>query len=197
MGRQKLLLQFRGRTVIRTLVDTLQAAGVSDIYLLVREDDERLRKELAEATVRVLLTPESTADMRHSVALLLEAIEREMETTEQDAWLLTPADHPILSVAVVQSLRAAWNAGRGPIIVPTYQGRRGHPTLFGWEFAARVGDIPSDRGLDWLLERHAAGVVELPLDRPELLCDLDTPADYERLQALADMPSDSNCGRGQ
>jgi molybdenum cofactor cytidylyltransferase len=197
MGRQKLLLPIRGRTVIRRLIDTLQAAGVSDIFLLVRQDDERLRNELAATPARVLLARESTADMRHSVALLLEAIERERAPTRKDAWLLTPADHPVLSVTVVQALLTAWNAGRGPILVPTYQCRRGHPTLFGWEFAPRVGDIPPDRGLDWLLERHAAAVDELPVDRPEVLCDLDTPEDYERLQALTDWASDSAGRRPQ
>jgi molybdenum cofactor cytidylyltransferase len=133
--------------------------------------------------------------MRHSVALLLEAIRRECAPHDCDAWLLAPADHPTLSVAVVQSLRAAWRGGRGPIIVPTCHGRRGHPTLFGWQFAARVGDIPSERGMNWLLERHTAAVDELPLDRPEMLWDLDTPADYERLRTMWESSSESSLGR--
>jgi molybdenum cofactor cytidylyltransferase len=188
MGRHKLLLPWRGRTVIRGLIETLRAGGVHDLFLLVREDDHPLRSECAATDARVLLVRESTADMRHSVALLLEAVEREMSPVERDAWLLTPADHPVLNVAVVESLLAAWKAGRGPILLPTCRGRRGHPTLFTWEFASRIGDIPPDCGLDWLLKRYASAVQELPVDQPELLYDLDTPADYERLIALTEHP---------
>lgn len=197
MGRHKLLLPLGDRPVVRRVIDAFLAADVRDIFILVRDDDRPLRQELADSGARIVLAPNATPDMRHSVALLLETISRDCAPHDGDAWLLAPADHPTLNVAVVQSLRAAWLGGRGPILVPTYGGRRGHPTLFSWEFAARVRDIPMDRGLDWLLERYAASVEELPLDRPEVLFDLDTPADYERLQALGDSLPDADCRRGQ
>jgi molybdenum cofactor cytidylyltransferase len=196
MGRHKLLLPLGDRSVVGRVIDAFLAAEVRDIFLLVREDDYALRQELEKSGARIVLTPNATTDMRHSVALLLEAISRECAPQSSDAWLLAPADHPALSAAVVQSLRAAWSDGRGPIIVPTYQGRRGHPTLFWWELASRVGGIPTDRGLDWLLEQYAAEVKELPLDRPEVLFDLDTPADYERLLALRESSPDPDCSRG-
>lgn len=195
MGRHKLLLTVQGQTVIRRLVEVLMSAGVDNLFVLVREDDRALRAELATTAARVRTVPESTPDMRASVALLLAAIESEINPTERDAWLLSPADHPVLKVAVVRSLLQAWSAGCGPILVPTCEGRRGHPTLFAWQFASQVGSIPANHGLDWLLRQQAAAVVELPMDEPDVLLDLDTPADYERLRRRTDLSPDSDTPR--
>jgi CTP:molybdopterin cytidylyltransferase MocA len=41
--------------------------------------------------------------------------------------------------------------------------------------------LPRDVGLNQLLRAHAAEVSELPVESRSVLCDLDTPEDYERL----------------
>src|SRR4029078_508796 len=38
MGRPKALLQLGGRTFVLTIVDTLTMAGVTDIFVIVRDD---------------------------------------------------------------------------------------------------------------------------------------------------------------
>lgn len=185
MGRSKLLLPVHGRTVVDRVIDAFHSAGIHDVFVLVREDDQPLRHELASTGARVVLAPSATADMRHSVELLLSAIQRDESPHQGDAWLLSPADHPTLSPQVLRALCAAWRAGAGGILVPTCGGRRGHPTLFGWHCAARVADIPADFGLNWLLRQYASEVAEVPVEDPTILWDLDTPADYERLLATA------------
>jgi molybdenum cofactor cytidylyltransferase len=183
MGRSKLLLPVQGRTVIHRVIEAFHSADIVDVFVLVREDDQPLRNELASTGARIVLTPSPTSDMRHSVEFLLAAIRRDEVPHEDDAWLLSPADHPTLSPEVLRALCAAWHAGAGGILVPTFGRRRGHPTLFGWRYAVRVGDIPSNLGLNWLLQQHADDVTEVPVEDPTIHWDLDTPADYERLLA--------------
>lgn len=183
MGRSKLLLPVHGRTVVDHVIDAFHAAGIHDVFVLVREDDQPLRHELASTGVRIVLIPFATADMRHSVELLLAAIHRDEAPHLDDAWLLSPADHPTLNPDALRALCAAWREGAGGILVPTCGRRRGHPTLFSWRYAARVGDIPANHGLNWLLQEYADDVAEVPVEDPTILWDLDTPADYERLLA--------------
>ena len=97
-------------------------------------------------------------------------------------WLLIPADHPVVEAAVITILLDAAARNPGAIIVPTYAGRRGHPTVFAWKHALAERTIPADEGFNWIVKRHEAEVVEIAVDTASVLLDLDTPADYERLR---------------
>ena len=65
------------------------------------------------------------------------------------------------------------------ILVPTFQGRRGHPVLFSWSLVEEVFALGEQDGVNRLLQRHA--VRELAMIEPAVIEDLDTPDDYRRL----------------
>jgi molybdenum cofactor cytidylyltransferase len=194
MGRPKLLLPLGGQTVIRRVLEALSAAGVVDFYILIREDDEPLRAEVSQTGATIVTTPVATRDMRQSVELLLQSIERDRHPDPEDGWLLCPADHPVLDADVVKQLMRAWHASGWRIVVPVHNGRRGHPTILGWRYAAQVAGIPADRGIDWLLESFSDDVHEEPVETAGILVDLDTPADYKSLQASQDSDAMRICG---
>jgi molybdenum cofactor cytidylyltransferase len=183
MGRPKLLLPLGGKTVIRRVLETLNAAGVSVVYVLIREDDEPLRAEVSQTDATIVTTPSPTPDMRRSVELLLKSIEEDHQPGPRDGWLLCPADHPVLDADVVKQLVRAWrDSGRG-IVVPVHNGRRGHPTILNWRYAELVGEIPPDRGINWLLASNPGDIHEEPVESSGILTDLDTPADYDLLKS--------------
>lgn len=183
MGRPKLLLPLGEQTVIGRLLQTLNGSGVDASYVLVRSDDQPLIDEVRRNSGRVVMTPGETRDMRRSVERLLAAIEDESSPEEGDGWLLSPADHPLLDPDVNRVLLEEWKSEPTSIIVPVCNGRRGHPTIFGWSLAREVKQIPPDRGLNWLLAEYSGLVREIEVDSPEIHIDLDTPEDYDRLSA--------------
>lgn len=222
MGQPKLLLPWRGTTVIANLVGELRAAGLSQILVVVRSSDDALASAVSSTGATLIQPPNDPPDMRTSVEIGLKvafgtgdagdlpsAIElgatgsasAEFGTTPTlspgrasgthadsigntaaaDAWLLIPADHPLVSRSTVDALRAAWQPGQRQILIPTHLGQRGHPTLFSTEFAADVSRIPPDCGLNWLVKQHAYLVREVPVTDPGVTVDLDTPEDYQAL----------------
>ncbi len=72
------------------------------------------------------------------------------------------------------------------IIVPVYAGRRGHPMLISPAYAREALTAHDGVGLRGLLLAHPDRVVEVPVDVPGVLEDLDTPADYRRLMQKRD-----------
>ena len=186
MGRPKLLLPLAGKTVIARLLEALAQPAISARVVVVRSDDEPLRAAAATAGATVVQPASPPPDMRASVACALDEILRRYAPADSDGWMLVPADHPVLDRATIAGLLARWQTGLMKILVPTFGGRRGHPVLFRWELAREVADIPPDRGLDWLLERHAADVIELEVPDRSVLDDLDTPQDYDALRRLYD-----------
>jgi molybdenum cofactor cytidylyltransferase len=182
MGAPKLLLDVAGQTVIARLVAALRAGGVHSVEVLVRADDLPLQQALAPLAGCCVATTTGTADMRTSVERLLAHVAAAHDPQPHDAWLLCPADHPQTEPEVVRKLLAHARAVPESIIVPVHGGRRGHPTLFPWSAAARVGSIPPGRGLNWLVQEGGFPVVECACASPAILCDLDTPEDYQRLR---------------
>lgn len=181
MGRPKLLLPWRGTTVIAHLVSELQAAGVTRIYVVLRANDEALYSAVGAANaipVQPLIDP---PDMRTSVEHGLKFAAEEPESSAGAGWLLIPADHPIVSRTTVIELQANWQPDQRQILIPTYQGRRGHPTLFSSHFASEVPTIPADCGLNWLVRQNESVIREVPVTDSGVIVDLDTPEDYESL----------------
>lgn len=186
MGVAKLLLPLGGRTVMARVLDALRRGGVDAIYVLARADDAALREELRGSDVCAVFSEEPTADMRASVELLLQRLARKQSPRPEDAWLLAPADHPVLDGTVVAALVAEWHARPEGIVVPVYKGRRGHPTLFGWDYAASAARLPPGQGLNRLLRDAPDQVRQVAVESPRILLDLDTPADYQRLKLTVD-----------
>jgi CTP:molybdopterin cytidylyltransferase MocA len=134
------------------------------------------------AGASTLLLTEPTPDMRATVLAGLDWIERRHAPVPTDAWLLSPADHPTLAPSVIRHLlRARRDHPQFSIFLPTHAGRRGHPTLVGWSHVPAIRSQPVDQGLNSYFRSHRAETLEIPVQSAEILRDLDTPEDYERL----------------
>jgi molybdenum cofactor cytidylyltransferase len=184
MGQPKLLLPVGGRTVIARVLDALRCGGVAATYVLLRCDDLELQQEIRSRGVCTELVERPTEDMRASVQRLLQRIAEEQSPRTEDAWLLAPADHPVLNPLIVARLIEEWRAHPTGVVVPTCGRRRGHPTLFGWPLAEQVARLPAGQGLNRLLQDVPEQVRAIAVESPEILQDLDTPADYARLKLI-------------
>jgi len=188
MGKPKLLLPFGASTVIGNLLQALSRSEIASINVVCREGDTALRDEVRSHGGRVLIPPVDSPDMRSSVEFGLESIAASDDPVAEDGWILIPADHPLVTPGTLDRLFEFWVAESPTILVPTFQGKRGHPTLFRWETASLVPRIPPNRGINWLLRESGLPVAELKVGDPLVVEDLDTPEDYERLRNASAPP---------
>jgi molybdenum cofactor cytidylyltransferase len=183
MGRPKLALPLGGRTVLERVLDALRAGGVEQTLVVLGPHVADLAPLARSAGAHVLLLDHETPDMRTTVEEGLRWLEDRLQPKPDDDWLLVPADHPALVPAVIAQLRET--RARHPqhsILIPTWQGRRGHPTLIAWRHVAGVRAHPPGQGLNTYLRRHADETLEVPVEYAEVLEDLDTPEDFERMR---------------
>jgi molybdenum cofactor cytidylyltransferase len=184
MGRPKLLLRLGKRLVIEHVIHTLGLAGIDKVLCVTSPELTQLAAVVRGAGAAVLQLAQPTAHMRQTVEQGLDWIERTWALHPDDSLLLVPADHPTLDIASVTSLMVA--RGQNPqvtIFVPTYQGKRGHPTLIDWKHVSEIRSLPADEGLNRYLRQHPAETLEVAVNHPGVIWDLDTPEDYERLQS--------------
>lgn len=181
MGAPKLLLPYRGTTILGKLFEGLRTAGVESVAVVTRPDDLALQSEVLRLGGELLIPSADPPDMRDSVEFGLSELEARHHPHPREGWILIPADHPLLSPETLLKLISEWNRISPEVLVPTWRGKRGHPALLRWDLRRLIPQIPPEWGLNWILRRSGIHVAELELDDPLILEDLDTPEDYERL----------------
>lgn len=185
MGRPKLLLTLHGETIISRLLTLLQRPPVEDVVVVVRRSDPDLIAA-AQATGGNVVTPDrDPPDMRASVEAALRDLQQRHSPADDDLWLLVPADHPVLEPDIVPELLVAWRSLQPDILIPTYRGQRGHPALLRWRLVRDLAVLPPDQGLNALRQIPGIRVAEHAVQTPGVVFDLDTPADWERLNRIA------------
>jgi molybdenum cofactor cytidylyltransferase len=187
MGSPKLLLDIGGQTVIARVLAALGQAGLTNRIVVINSEDQALADEIRRHGGRVLTPPSAPPEMKDSIAFGLGEVCRDLQNRGESAdpnsaWLLIPADHPVLLTETVRFLLDCSAQNPGRIIVPTHGGRRGHPTIFAWKHALQIDEIPADEGFNWVLRQNAADVLEVSVETPSVLVDLDTPDDLRRLR---------------
>jgi molybdenum cofactor cytidylyltransferase len=187
MGQPKLLLPVQGKPLIAHTIGAWLSAGLTP-HVVVKQNDELLADTCRQYGALVIQPEFDPPEMKISVQVALERIERTEQARPGDACLLAPADMPRLSPAIIRKLIATHseqvNAQTTPaILVPTLAGKRGHPVLFPWSLASDVAHLERNEGINALVARHATR--EIPCDElllAEPFADVDTPADYERFK---------------
>lgn len=188
MGTNKLFLPWGDTTVLGRLLTTLRGAPLSGLFVVGRSDDVALRSAVSAfaatdskspVPVEFIAAEPAPPDMRTSVEWGLARIERE-HPLDRDVWLVVPADHPLSDSGTVTALLNAWRQLPCDILLPTWNGRRGHPTLFAWSLAASCRALPRDVGLNRLVKDPSLRLDEWPVNDASIRLDLDTPADYQR-----------------
>lgn len=105
-------------------------------------------------------------------------------TATASGWLILPGDLPLIAAPSLSHVAQA--LAQQPVVVPTFEGRRGHPVGFARECFAALAALSGEAGGASVVERYRreGRALLLPLDDPGILTDIDTLADLQRVHAL-------------
>ncbi len=193
MGRPKLLMTLGGETLIHRVVTSLRQGGARRVVVVAPPHSESegvaIANEAARAGAEVLVPDVHPSEMRRSVEL---GITRLASDAPPQLVLLAPADAPGITAELVARLVDTALRRPGSVVVPFYEGRRGHPLVLPWSLAVQVATLPAGVGVNALVALHSDSVVELPTSSPDVLVNLDTPDDWNRwnLRQAEEHPSD-------
>lgn len=175
MGTQKLLLPFRGSTVIAHIADHILSSPVARTFVVTGPDPASLAAALAGRPVALVTNPDPAGDMLSSVRCGLRALPPDCRDV-----LVALGDQPSLTSDLIVGLLRAFDRGPHSIAVPVYGGRRGHPLVFSFRYCNEILTCHDDEGLRGLLRAHPDDVLEVPVSTPWVLADMDCPDDYRR-----------------
>jgi molybdenum cofactor cytidylyltransferase len=176
MGQPKQLLPFGERTILERAVDTLMAAGIGEVVVVLGHLAERVRSVLGDRPVRAVVNAEYRQGMLSSVKCGVRAI-----GAGYDAVLIALGDQPHIEVTVVSEVMRAYRAGNAGIVVPRYGDKKGHPIIINLpKYRQAITNLPEDAGLNVLMQEHADDVRLIDVTTEDIIRDIDVPDDYTR-----------------
>jgi CTP:molybdopterin cytidylyltransferase MocA len=109
---------------------------------------------------------------------------RSLEGNDTDGIILCPVDHPLVSARLVSELIDRFYEAKKAIVLPTYNGKRGHPVIFCSQLFGELLAAPADMGARTVVWAHAADVLEVPTDEEGVTLNLNDPQMLKRATGL-------------
>ena len=178
MGQLKALLPWQGVSLIKHQVASLRAGGVDQVVVVLGHRSDELKSELGDtAGVSWQLNPDYLQGKTTSIKAGLNAL----GTDQPQALLLLNVDQP-RSAGVIRFLLEGHLSQGSLITIPTHHGKGGHPIILSPTLLDELHRIDEESfGIKAVVQRHLEGTRRVEMDSPEVLWDLNTPEEYQRV----------------
>jgi CTP:molybdopterin cytidylyltransferase MocA len=181
MGAPKPLLAVdEQESFLEHVISALRDGGCDDVYVVVGPEHDAAAREIGEAVwdagAHRLINPLADTQQVDSLRVAIRSLPPQAE-----ALIETPVDFPRIQAATVRKLIDAFEHSHAPVVVPTYQGRHGHPTLFARSLWPELLADPLPEGARTVVHAHRGDLLEVRVEDAGVLLDVDTPEDYTRL----------------
>jgi molybdenum cofactor cytidylyltransferase len=199
MGTPKALLAWRGQPLLTHQLQQIQKSGVAECIVVLGRDAGTLAPLVRRPfrpgwKARAIVNPRHGDGKCSSIKAGLTSL-----LARPDGILIVPVDQPLdhrLIDALLEAAGEEWRRGdsgapaavgargedaaRRLILLPTSEGRRGHPPLFhGTLLPELLGIQEETEGLKGVLHRRPERVREVAWDSSDILLNLNTPIDFE------------------
>ncbi len=92
-------------------------------------------------------------------------------------------DYPCVRAETVATLLNTARSTDAPLVIPTYEGSRGHPSFFRQSLFHELMDPTLDGGARTVVHRHLDDAELVAVHDAGIRLDIDTPAQYEAMLA--------------
>ncbi len=176
MGTPKALLDYNGKNFLETICTNMRAAGIYDITVVLGTHAEEIQKNWPGNCETVLINPKPADGQISSLKLALQNMPKYAKTA-----IMALVDQPMVPDTVYKDLVDAWQKTPGGIIIPRYNGKRGHPIVLDSAVWPLCFEAPLDKGLHWVTHHEKVTVTDLDVTDVTVIQDIDTPKQYELL----------------
>ena len=175
MGSPKALLPYQGRPFLEHLLDVATHPKIGVRRVVLGAHAEPIAKEVPLKGDEVVINDEWEKGQISSIHAAIRSL-----PAGTDGMLLCLIDHPLISKDLVNELIQEFYAKHARIILPVYEGRRGHPVIFGAALYDELLQAPMDKGARAVVWAHAAEVVEIRTDEEGCVLNLNDPETLQR-----------------
>ena len=174
MGTPKQLLPWGKTFILQQVIDNASASRLGKILLVLGcRADEIVGKITTLSKTTIVINHNFKEGMGSSLICGIKNAPADAE-----AFMLLLGDQPFISYEIINRVLNNYKKSNHGIVIPVYCGRRGHPVIFDAKYKEELLAI-SDQGAKAVVNNHLQDIIEVRIDAPEILTDIDTPQDYQ------------------
>jgi len=175
MGTPKAMLDAGGRTFIERVIHAHRAGGCSRVLVALPTLDGPVAAKAAEAGAQVVRNPSPEEGPIGSLRASLRVLDHSVEGVS-----FCPVDHPLIHETTIKHLIDMFHQSQAPLLVPTFNGERGHPVLFRRILFGEFLNDALPEGARTVVHRHLDDITSIPVDDEGTVIDIDDMTAYRR-----------------
>jgi molybdenum cofactor cytidylyltransferase len=171
LRQPKQLLPYGPATLLDHVLGVARRCDFDQLLCVLGGGADEVRGAVDFAAVEVVENPAFGEGCSSSIAAAMAAVDPRSEVL-----VLMLCDQPGVRAETVRALLAG--RGEAQLAACAYADGRGHPLAFGQSMFGELATLHGDKAVWRLLDRHAADVVDVPIEGP-IPRDIDTWEDYQ------------------
>jgi molybdenum cofactor cytidylyltransferase len=176
MGRPKALLPYREGTFLGHLIKVTRHPRIGVTRIVLGAGADEIRKSTKLDPSMVVLNSNWQQGQLSSICAGICSL----EGICTDGIVLCLVDHPLVSANLVSNLVKQFYSTGKRIVLPAFNGLRGHPVIFSSSLYEELLAAPSDKGARAVVWAHGAEVLEVPTDEEGIILNINDPGMLHR-----------------
>jgi molybdenum cofactor cytidylyltransferase len=170
MGSPKALLPYQGRPFLEHLLEVTSHRQIGARRVVLGAHAEPIAKAVNLKADEIVINHEWEKGQLSSIQAALRSL-----PPGTDGILLCLIDHPLISSTLVQDLIEQFYKAKKPIVLPVYEGRRGHPVIFSSSLYDELLRAPLETGARAVVWAHKGEVEEVRTSEEGCVLNLNDP----------------------
>jgi molybdenum cofactor cytidylyltransferase len=170
MGSPKALLAYQGRPFLEHLLEVTAHRQIGARRVVLGAHAEPIAKAIDLKPDEIVINEDWEKGQLTSIQAALRSL-----PPGTDGIILCLIDHPLISADLVQELIECFYKSGKPIVLPLYQGRRGHPVIFSSAVYDELLHAPLETGARAVVWAHSGEVEEMRTNEEGCVLNLNDP----------------------
>ncbi len=175
MGSPKALLPYQGRPFLEHLLDVAKHPSIGVRRVVLGPDADIISSQVALAADEIVINSDWQRGQLSSVQAAIRSL-----PAGTAGMLLCPVDHPLISSALVSDLIESFEKSHAAVVLPLFEGRRGHPVIFASRLYDELLNAPEDKGARAVVWAHANEICEVSTNEEGCVLNLNDPEAFQK-----------------
>jgi molybdenum cofactor cytidylyltransferase len=170
MGSPKALVPFQGRPFLEHLLEATQHPCIGVRRVVLGAHAEPIASAVHLNADEIVINEDWETGQLSSIHSAIRSL-----PPGTDGIVLCLIDHPLISNELVHELTETFYRSHKMIVLPVYEGRRGHPVIFSSNLYDELLKAPLETGARSVVWAHAADVEEFLTNEEGCVLNLNDP----------------------
>lgn len=176
MGSPKALLPYQGRPFLDHLLEVTHHPKIGVRRVVLGAHAEPITRAIELQPDEIVINEKWEEGQLSSLHAAMRSL-----PADTDGILLCLIDHPLISAGLVDGLITQFYASRAPVVLPIFEGRRGHPVIFSAGVYSELENAPVERGARAVVWAHDKEISEYDTTEEGCVLNLNDPETFSRV----------------